>query len=96
MGVIVFRNDLGSVNSSGSGKSRGCSTDIYPCAVTWLPRLLPGLTVRPHREKRLKKSPNPHVRKGFQGERGLSVFPAHALASGVEIAPWDRVWTQAV
>jgi len=65
-----------------------------------LGRLLPeltGLPRTPHRKKRLKvHSTSPRMRKSFQGQRGLGEFPTHSLASGVDIVPWDTVWTKTV
>lgn len=97
MGLIVFRNCLGSINSSGSSKRSGSSAALYPCAVTrggcWLGWRCSHTCLTG--KKRLKEhSTSPHVRKGFQGERGLGEFPTHSSASGVEIVPWDTVWTK--
>lgn len=71
---------------------------LSPCRN--LGRPLTGLTVlphMPHRKKRLKvHSTSPHVRKGFQGERGVGKSLTWSSAPVVEIVPWDIVWTKTV
>lgn len=104
MEFIVFTKYIGSVNSSGSSKrseNRGCSAAPYACAVTWEAAgwAHSAPMYGTHRKISRCTGPqvhSPHVRKGFPGARQLLELPTHTAASGVEVAPWNTVWTTAV